>query len=207
MNPEYASMLRQLALEFGGDIIDKAADAAHERLQGARRDLAVTDDNLAEDEPDAQVIDDAEYQDEDAFSDKVIARVGDITSGPITTPQQVVGAVRDLVLMAGEVRKFEEAQITKRMGIAAERDIAVAKIEAQTAFLRDYLDKTFDERAENFQAFFGVIDNALATNNMQELSMGLESVIRLADSSPFKDLRTVQETTAALLDEDHEWDF
>jgi len=219
MKPEYAKMLRQLATEFGGVVIDSAAGIAHEHLDGAKRpvDAAATiieqdqdaaDANLGENAPAPQpIIDDAEYMDEDAFAANVMTSVGDIANSALTTPQQVVGAVHDLVLMAGEVRKFEEAQITKRVGIAAQRDIAIAKIEAQTAVLQDYLNKSFDERAENFKEFFAVIDHALDTNNMDALAMGLESVIRLADSSPFKDLRTVKETSTALLDENHEWDF
>lgn len=45
---------------------------------------------------------------------------------------------------------------------------------------------------------FTVVDNALETNNMTALAMGLESVVKLAASSPFKDLRTVEATAAAL---------
>jgi hypothetical protein len=109
--------------------------------------------------------------------------------------------------MAGEVRKFEEAQVTKRIGIAAERDIAIAKVRAQQELLQEYLNRSFDERAENFTRLFAVVDGALDTNNMAALAAGLESVVKLATSSPFKDLRTVEETAAALSNPDHEWDF
>jgi hypothetical protein len=54
---------------------------------------------------------------------------------------------------------------------------------------------------------FAVVDGALDTNNMAALAAGLESVVKLATSSPFKDLRTVEETAAALSNPDHEWDF
>ena len=109
--------------------------------------------------------------------------------------------------MAGEVRKFEEAQITRRTAIAAQRDAAIASIRARREVLQDYLARSFDERAENFSRLFDVVDTALDTNNMQALAMGLDSVVKLAASSPFKDLRSVEETTTALTDPDHEWDF
>lgn len=109
--------------------------------------------------------------------------------------------------MAGEVRKFEEVQVTKRVGIAAERDVAIAGIRAQQELLQNYLDRSFDERAENFTRLFDVVDDALATGNMNALALGLESVIKLATSSPFKDLRSIEETSAALTDPSHEWDF
>ena len=73
--------------------------------------------------------------------------------------------------------------------------------------LQDYLNRSFDERADNFAELFKVVDYALETDNMNALAMGLESVLKLATTSPFKDLRTVEETAAALSDPEHEWDF
>ena len=52
-----------------------------------------------------------------------------------------------------------------------------------------------------------MVDDALEKDNMQELAMGLEGIIKLADSSPFKDLQTVEATAAALTDPNHEWSF
>lgn len=37
--------------------------------------------------------------------------------------------------------------------------------------------------------------------------MSLQGVLTLAQSSPFKDLQTVEATATALADPDHEWDF
>lgn len=42
---------------------------------------------------------------------------------------------------------------------------------------------------------------------MEELGLGLESIIRLAESSPFRDLASIDATAVALGDPDHEWDF
>ncbi|NLA65299.1 MAG: hypothetical protein GX862_05120 [Leucobacter sp.] len=73
--------------------------------------------------------------------------------------------------------------------------------------MKDYLERSFDERAHNFGKLFAIVDDALDTHNMTALALGLESVVQLATSSPFKDLRTVEETAAALSNPDHEWDF
>lgn len=148
-----------------------------------------------------------DYADADSFSADVRTEVERLSISSIRSPEQVVEAVLGLVVMAGEVRKFEEAQVTKRVGIAAQRDIALANIHAQQELLKDYLERSFDERAENFNRLFAAVDDALASNNMAALAMGLESVVKLATSSPFKDLRTVEETAAALADPGHEWDF
>lgn len=147
------------------------------------------------------------YDDAEGFAAAVEGHMGHLATTAITSPADVVGVVEDMILMAGEVRKFEEAQITRRMGIAAERDVAIANIRAQREVLQDYLARSFDERAENFSRLFDVVDGALETGNMQALAMGLDSVVKLAASSPFKDLRSIEETAAALTDPQHEWDF
>lgn len=148
-----------------------------------------------------------DYDDAAGFATGVEDHMGHMATTAIMGPADVVGVVEDMILMAGEVRKFEEAQITQRMGIAAERDVAIANIRAQREVLQEYLDRSFDERAENFSKLFDVVDSALETNNMQALALGLDSVVKLAASSPFKDLRSIEETAAALTDPQHEWDF
>jgi hypothetical protein len=146
------------------------------------------------------------YADAGAFEQQTTGHVRGVIM-TLATNGDVLGAMKDLIAEAGEVRKFEEVQQTQRADIAARRDIAIANIEAQRAAIQTYLDKSFDERKENFSKLFAVIDHALATNNMQELAISLQGVLTLAQSSPFKDLETVEATAAALADPDHEWDF
>jgi hypothetical protein len=167
----------------------------------AANDTEEFDDGMLDDAAES-----AQYYDADAFERQTLAKMQH-NAVVVMNSGDVAGAVKDLILMAGEVRKFEEAQITVRTDIAARRDIALANIEAQKTALMTYLDKSFDERKENFQKLFSVVDDALEKDNMQELAMGLESIIKLADSSPFKDLQTIEATATALTDPNHEWDF
>ena len=88
-------------------------------------------------------------------------------SGQIVTPQQALDAVKTLVTTAGEVVKFCELQETERARIESERQRALAIIDAQKQFLITYLDRTFDERKEQFNCFFKIVDDALAKNNIQ----------------------------------------
>lgn len=155
----------------------------------------------------AQIDEGSIYEDGEAFAAGVGLSVQNLASDAIQSPTQVVDAVMGLVVLAGEVRKFEEAQVSKRLGIAADRDVAIAQINAQRELLQDYLERSFDERADNFSKLFAVVDRALDTHDMTALALGLESVVQLATSSQFKDLRTVEETAAALANPDHEWDF
>lgn len=50
----------------------------------------------------------------------------------------------------------------------------------------EFLNKTFDERLENFDKIFEVIDSAVANDNIQQLALGLDSLNKLAAESPFK---------------------
>lgn len=178
---------------------DKAKDA-DDGDTGAASAADAADANSDDDSPEN------DYADAEASEKQKTGRVHR-TILNLVTSEDVLGAMKGLILEAGEVRKFEEAQRTQRADIAARRDVAIASIEAQRAAIQAYLDKSFDERRENFSKLFDVVDHALATDNMQELAMSLQGVLTLAQSSPFKDLQTVEATATALADPDHEWDF
>ena len=70
-----------------------------------------------------------------------------------------------------------------------------------------YLDRSFDERAENFRALFSVVDKAIASGNNEQLALTLNSITEIAKSSPFKELANLASVRAALDDPDHEWTF
>ena len=210
MKQDYMALLVVLYDKFGDELIDMGKTALENSLQG---DKASKNEPPAEDKGhdcerfDASLLGEvADYSDAKAFEQDTLTKL-QLGAMQVTTSGDVVGAVKDLILMAGEVRKFEEAQITVRTDIAARRDIAIANIKAQEAALLAYLEKSFDERRDNFQALFSIVDDALEKDNMQALALSLESIIKLADSSPFKDLQSIEATATALTNPDHEWDF
>lgn len=219
MPGDFKSVLKLLYDEFGDNLIALGTQELKARLVGegakpkASPNAAPDDvdaDHTAErpgEAPEATPREPADYTDAAGFEAQMLMHMQDTAVNAVLDPMHVVDAVKEIVLMAGEVRKFEEAQVTVRVGIAAERDVALARIEAQKAALLTYLEKSFDERRENFQSLFRVVDEALANDNMQALALGLKSVIELADSSPFKDLATIDSTAAALADPDHTWNF
>ncbi len=83
----------------------------------------------------------------------------------------------------------------------------IAQIKAKRDFLINYLNRSFDERSENFAALFGIVDQAMADGNNAQLGAALHSITKLAKSSPFKDLADLASVRAALDDPDHEWTF
>lgn len=135
-------------------------------------------------------------------------RLNELTEGLASgDPVEAVQVFNNLVKMAEDVTKFCEVQKTKRKEIEAIRDIVVSKIQSQKEIILTYLEKSFDERKDNFSKFFAIIDDAIAKDNMQQLAMGLDSVNKLAATSPFKALASIESTQKALTDKKHIWDF
>lgn len=222
MAQDYNAAFRLLYDQFGEDLINMGKKALLKKLQeqhaaSESRDTApmdVEDAVLLEAESDL-VADEEElthkdtktvYHDADKFEKEFTANIG-AQARAVVSSKDVVAALIYVVEMASEVAKFESAQQTVRVGIAAERDMAIAKIEMQKTVLMDYLDRSFDERKENFQRLFTVVDDALEKDNIQQLAMGLDSILKLAETSPFKDLSSIEATTSALNDPTHQWDF
>ncbi|MEA5601430.1 hypothetical protein [Nostoc sp. UHCC 0252] len=119
---------------------------------------------------------------------------------PAECLQQMVSACTDYL-------KVAEQEKTKRREIEAWENETITKINAQRELLMAYLDRSFDERAENFRALFAVVDNAIASGNNEQLALTLNSITEIAKSSPFKDLANLASVRAALDDPDHEWKF
>ncbi|MEW6491473.1 MAG: hypothetical protein AB1589_02820 [Cyanobacteriota bacterium] len=119
---------------------------------------------------------------------------------PAECLQQIVSAYTEYKIIA-------EQEQTKRREIEAWEKATIAKINAQRDLLMAYLNRSFDERAENFRCLFSVVDRAIAANNNDQLALALHSITELAKSSPFKELANLASVRAALDDPDHEWEF
>jgi ribonucleotide reductase alpha subunit len=119
---------------------------------------------------------------------------------PAECLQQIVSAYTEYKIIA-------EQEQTKRREIDAWERETIANINAERDLLMAYLDRSFDERAENFRALFNVVDRAMAVGNNEQLALTLHSITELAKSSPFKELANLAFVRAALDNPDHEWDF
>ncbi|MBC1222395.1 hypothetical protein GNF10_04190 [Nostoc sp. UCD121] len=119
---------------------------------------------------------------------------------PAECLQQMVSAYSEYKIIA-------QQEQTKRQEIETWEKETITKINAQRELLMAYLDRSFDERAENFRALFAVVDNAIASGNNEQLALTLNSITEIAKSSPFKDLANLASVRAALDDPDHEWTF
>ena len=119
---------------------------------------------------------------------------------PTETLQQIVSAYTDYL-------KIAEQERTKRREIEAWEKETIAKIDATRDLLMKYLDRSFDERADNFRALFDIVDRAIAVDNNEQLALALHSITEIAKSSPFKELANLASVRKALDDPNHEWTF
>lgn len=125
----------------------------------------------------------------------------------LNNPEEVLNALCKLQSVANETIKYSEEQETKRVEINAKKDVAIEKIKTIERCIKDYLDKTFDERRSIFAKEFECVDAALKTGNLELLSVSLNSINSLAAQSPFKALADVAAVQKNLLDTNTEWDI
>lgn len=152
-----------------------------------------------------EILEKNKYEDGDAFEANLKKELA--KGAKDISPEQMLKFVFHLTKQVYEVQKFCEVQETKRQQINAIRAVKVKEIQAQKEVLMSYLEKSFDERKANFAKLFAVVDQAMVSNNNEQLALALHSINLLAADSPFKALRSVEETKKALEDKNHEWDF
>ena len=75
---------------------------------------------------------------------------------------------------------------TKREMIANWKEIGLEKIATQKQILMQYLDKTFEERKENFSQFFNALDKGIDSGNIEIVNAALNGIVNLAKTSPLK---------------------
>ncbi len=121
-----------------------------------------------------------------------------------TSPAQ---CLNEVIQAWTEYLKIAEEEKSNRSEIEAWENITLAEIKVKRDFLIGYLDRSFDERAKNFQSLFQTVDRAMLGDNNQQLCLALHAIIELAKSSPFKDIVDLSTVKAALDDPDHVWDL
>lgn len=119
---------------------------------------------------------------------------------------EVVAVIDNMMRQANETIRFCEEQKTIRTEIKAQAEVEIGKINAMANLVRDYLVRSFDERAGIFDSYFSVLDHALEEGDNMLVAQTLQSINSLATSSPFKDLADINKVTEQL-SAGTEWDI
>ena len=112
--------------------------------------------------------------------EKIVPNVS-VFNNPAKCLQEVVQAYT-------EYRIIVEEQKTKRNYIKAWEKTKLAEIAAKRDFVINYLDRSFDERAQNFQLLFDQVDQAMLRGDNQQLGLLLTTITDIAKTSPFQEL-------------------
>ena len=126
--------------------------------------------------------------------------------GYLKVPGDVTAMIGEMARQANETMRFCEEQKTIRTEIRANAAVEITKINAMADMVRDYLKRSFDERAGLFDNYFSVLDKALENGDNTLVAQTLSSINSLAASSPFKDLADIGKVST-MLAEGGEWDI
>lgn len=115
--------------------------------------------------------------------------------------------IQDIVREWAEYAQVAEEQKTERRRIEAAEKSCVEAIRSRHDVFLAYLDKTFDERAQNFRHLFHAIDTSLERGDNQQLCATLNAMVQLAQTNPFQGMAEIAHVQAALDDPEHQWEF
>ncbi|WP_051478865.1 hypothetical protein [Arthrobacter sp. H5] len=112
---------------------------------------------------------------------------------PKPGPAMVVDTFNLVISSATEWVQVIAQEKTRREEIRAWEQSQLEIIHVQRDFLLTALDRTFDERRENFRRLFDNLDSALVSDQEDagaQVSELLGAITELAQTSPFKDLKS-----------------
>jgi len=112
---------------------------------------------------------------------------------PKPSPALVADTFNLVIRSANEWIAVVSQEQTKQQEIRSWEKVQLEIIEVQKEFLLTALDKTFDERSENFRRLFDDLDSALvsgAEDAAARVADILAGITDLAKTSPFKDLKS-----------------
>ncbi len=112
---------------------------------------------------------------------------------PKPGPAMVVDTLNLVIASANKWVQVVAEEKTRREEIRVWEQSQLEIIHVQRDFLLTALDRTFDERRENFRRLFDNLDSALASDQEDagaRVSDLLSAITELAQTSPFKDLKS-----------------
>lgn len=89
--------------------------------------------------------------------------------------------------------KLCQEEKTKRVAIAAQKDVAIERIRAQRDVMKQALSEAFELRKTGLQAQIRAMDKAIDNNDAQALHIIMDSMVKTIQSSPFKSIEDMKE--------------
>jgi hypothetical protein len=93
----------------------------------------------------------------------------------------------DVVRVYFEFRNNAEIQISERERIWAERDKALAAIEAERELILVYFSQRFEERKAALEQLFRLLNEGSNSKDAAKIDIALEGILGVVRDSPLKD--------------------
>ncbi len=77
-----------------------------------------------------------------------------------------------------------QIESTQRERIWADRDVKLAAIKEQAAIMRQMIESTFQERSQNFERYFTLLDQGFANGNDQQINAALTMIVEQTKVNP-----------------------
>lgn len=90
-----------------------------------------------------------------------------------------------------------QQETTKRAAITAQRDVALAEIQAQRATIEQLIAQSFAERSRVLDQQFRALDVALSSGRIELAQSALGAMVDLVKSSPFKSVQEMQQAMSS----------
>ena len=94
------------------------------------------------------------------------------------------GAASDLFNAWIDYKKIREVEVTRREQISADRDVKLAAIRESADVLRMLINETFEERANNFERYFALLERGFENDNDKEINAALAMIVEQTKVSP-----------------------
>jgi len=107
------------------------------------------------------------------------------------TPLQAIEGFKLLIDAYKENYKVTEEETTKRHNITAMKEYEIEKIKAQKEIIKDYFEKIFSERKNNFQRMFNALDKGIENNNVEAIQASMTMIVTLSKESPLQDMKSL----------------
>lgn len=107
------------------------------------------------------------------------------------SPLQAIEGFNLLINAFKENHKVTEEETTKRHNISAIKEYEIEKIKVQKEIIKDYFEKTFSERKNNFQRMFDALDKGIENNNIEAIQASMTMIVTLSKESPLQDMKSL----------------
>ena len=107
-----------------------------------------------------------------------------ISAIPVNAVSAVTSGSQNLINDYKHYATTREVETKKKKKIEANRDVALAAIQAQADTLRMLIEGTFAERSKNFDKYFSLLNEGFINDNDQQINAALTLIVEQTKVSP-----------------------